>query len=82
MLNPPPQETFAFYGSAAKRLSLKKHQVVLDDGKYIIEFWKHPPLLPGLDKLDPLSTIITTLDIANDERVAGEQDEILENFKW
>lgn len=39
-------------------------------------------LLPGLDKLDPLSTIITTLDIANDERVAGEQDEILENFKW
>ena len=82
MLNPPTQETFAFYGSTAERLSLKKHQVVLDDGKYVIEFWKHAPLLPGLNKLDPLSTIITTLDIANDERVAGEQDEILENFKW
>lgn len=82
MLNPPEQAVFAFYGSAAEVALLKKRAVANEDGKYLIELWKHPPLLPRLSKLDPLSTIITTLDIANDERVAGEQDEILENFKW
>ena len=82
MLNPSLQETYAFYGTAAERQSLKRHQVVLDDGKYVIEFWKHPVLLPGMKKLDPLSTILATRNIANDDRVAGEQDEILEKFKW
>lgn len=82
MLNPPEQETIAFYGTAAERKKLKDQQVVLDDGKYIIEFWRYPPLLPGRASIDPLSTILVTRDIANDERVAGEHEEILENFKW
>ena len=82
MLNPPEQESLAFYGSAAERKTLKDQQVVLDDGKCIIEFWRYPPLLPGCTSIDPLSTILVTRDIANDERVAGEHEEILENFKW
>ena len=82
MLNPPEQESLAFYGSAAARKSLKDRQVVLDDGRYVIEFWRYPPLLPGRTGLDPLSTILATRDIACDERVAGEHEEILENFRW
>ena len=82
MLNPSEQEFLAFYGSAAERKALKDQQVVLDDGKYVIEFWRYPPLLPGRVNIDPLSTILVTREIANDERVAGEHEEILENFKW
>jgi len=82
MLNPPQQEVLAFYGSAADTTKLKKKAVPADDGTYLVELWKHPPLLPGLNNLDPLTTLITTFDIANDPRVEGEHEDILENFKW
>ena len=82
MLNPPEQSVFAFYGSANEVASLKRESVPIEDGRYLIELWKHPPLLPGLEKLDPLTTIITTFDIANDPRVEGEHEDILEKFKW
>lgn len=82
MLNPPVQPCFAVCVTAAARKALKAQRVVLDDGKYVIEFWRYPPLLPGAETLDPLTTIVATRDIATDERVAGEHEELLEAFRW
>ena len=37
------------------------NRTTLSKGRYIVEFWKYPPLLPGLKKLDNLSLWVASL---------------------
>ncbi|MCQ2390506.1 MAG: hypothetical protein MJ240_03700 [Kiritimatiellae bacterium] len=53
-----------------------------EEAAVIVEVWHYPPLLSGRNKLDALSIWLTTRDIADDERVQGEREDMMAEFQW
>lgn len=52
-----------------------------EEASVFVEAWRYDPLLPGHTALDPLSVWLCVHD-SEDERVQGELEGMMEDFKW
>lgn len=82
MLGHPDVMHLTLYVTGNDYSRLKSRAVPSEEASVVVEVWHYPPLLPGRNNIDPLSIWLTTRDIANDERVQGEREEMMEKFKW
>ena len=82
MLGHPEVIHLAQYITGNAYSKLKAKAVPPEEATVIVEVWRYPPLLPGRNKLDSLSIWLTTRGIADDERVQGEREEMMEAFQW
>lgn len=82
MLGHPGVMHLAQYVTGNDCLHLKSRAVSAEEASVVVEIWHYPPLLPGRDKMDSLSIWLTTRDIAGDERVQDEREQMMETFKW
>ena len=82
MLGHPVVMHVAQYVTGNAYSQLKAKAVPPEEAAVVVEVWHYPPLLPGRNKLDALSIWLTTRDVADDERVQGEREEMMEAFQW
>ncbi len=80
MLSPPGYLEVAALSSDFGKCE-KMPIVPKESARYRLELWHYPPAFIFKDRIDPISLV---LSLANeiDERVQGEVENILEEFKW
>ena len=82
MLGQPTVRHFAHFFTSKDYAKAKTLVVPKEEASVIIEAWHYPPLLPNRNKMDTLSIWLTTREIADDERVQGERENMMEAFQW
>lgn len=84
MLNPPMIPTYAVHKDSGSYVNESPVDVQWNDADDVIrvQFWKYDPtLFPVEGKADPVS-LYCTLKNVTDERVLGELENVLEEYKW
>ena len=81
MLAPPGKVHVAHFFKGDEYERTKTLCVPEEEASVFVEAWRYAPLLPGHTTLDPLSVWLCVHD-SEDERVQGELEEMLEDFKW
>lgn len=84
MLGVPRYETYAVYKEAIERGTLEQVDPLWqpDNKAIFLELWKYDPSLFAVNnEVDPVS-LFMSLSGNSDERVQGELEEYLEDFKW
>lgn len=85
MLSSPRQEVRACYEKDERLASL----VLLDDDKWVdendlvrLELWKYDPCVLGDKNMVDILSLELSLQDVTDERVQGEMQTVMEDYKW
>ena len=81
MLAPPDKPCIAHFFKGNEYAKAKALRVPVEEATVFVEAWHYAPLLPGRNVLDPLSIWLCVHD-SEDERVQGELEDMMEDFKW